>query len=70
VKGTDSQPYVGNPRTGSIHNYGLTVDLSLEDGKGYELDMGTPFDYFAPLAQHLNGSRSTLPKFPSGMCPV
>lgn len=51
VKGTDRQPYVANPRTGSIHNYGLAVDLSLEDGQGHEIDMGTPFDDFTPLAQ-------------------
>src|SRR5215471_65510 len=44
VKGTPRQPYVANPRTGSIHNYGLAVDLSLEDEKGHEVDMGTKFD--------------------------
>jgi len=50
VKGTDRQPHVTNPRTGSIHNYGA-VDLSLEDGQGHEIDMGTPFDHFTPLTQ-------------------
>ena len=51
VKGTPSQQYVANPRTGSIHNYGLAVDLSLEDEHGHEVDMGTAFDDFTPLAQ-------------------
>jgi D-alanyl-D-alanine dipeptidase len=51
VKGTSRQPYVANPRTGSIHNYGLAVDLSLEDEHGHEVDMGTKFDDFTPLAQ-------------------
>ena len=51
VKGTPRQPYVANPRTGSIHNYGLAIDLSLEDEKGQEVDMGTKFDDFTPLAQ-------------------
>jgi len=51
VKGTDRQPYVANPRTGSIHNYGLAVDLSLQDEQGREIDMGTPFDDFTSLAQ-------------------
>jgi D-alanyl-D-alanine dipeptidase len=51
VKGTSRQPYVANPRTGSIHNYGLAVDLSLEDEHGKEVDMGTRFDDFTPLAQ-------------------
>lgn len=51
VEGTSRQPYVANPRSGSIHNYGLAVDLSLEDEQGREVDMGTKFDDFTPLAQ-------------------
>lgn len=51
VKGTEQQKYVANPRGGSIHNYGFAVDLSIADDSGRELDMGTPFDDFTPLAQ-------------------
>jgi D-alanyl-D-alanine dipeptidase len=51
VKGTARQPYVANPRSGSIHNYGLAVDLSLEDANDHEIDMGTKFDDFTSLAQ-------------------
>ncbi len=51
VKGTDQQKYVANPQGGSIHNYGFAVDLSILDEAGHELDMGTPFDDFTPLAQ-------------------
>ena len=51
VKDTERQPYVANPRSGSIHNFGLAVDLSLEDDRGREVDMGTGFDDFTPLAQ-------------------
>jgi D-alanyl-D-alanine dipeptidase len=51
VEGTSRQPYVANPRGGSIHNYGLAVDLSLEDQHGHEVDMGTQFDDFTTLAQ-------------------
>ena len=51
VKGTAMQPYVANPATGSIHNYGAAVDLTIVDEKGNELDMGTPFDFFDALAQ-------------------
>jgi zinc D-Ala-D-Ala dipeptidase len=51
VKGTAQQPYVADPRNGSIHNYGLAVDLSLEDQNGRELDMGTGFDDFSPKGQ-------------------
>jgi D-alanyl-D-alanine dipeptidase len=51
VKGTDQQKYVANPQTGSIHNYGFAVDLSIVDESGKELDMGTAFDDFTALAQ-------------------
>lgn len=51
VKGTDEETYVANPDGGSIHNYGLAVDLSLQDQNGKELDMGTWFDDFSPLSQ-------------------
>ena len=64
VKCTDRQPYVANPRTASIHNYGLAIDLSLEDAQGHEIDMGTPFDDFTLLAQpareHENLEAGTL----------
>lgn len=51
VKGTDKQNYVADPQKGSVHNYGFAVDLSMQDEKGTEVDMGTPFDSFEPLAQ-------------------
>jgi D-alanyl-D-alanine dipeptidase len=51
VKGTDQQKYVANPQSGSIHNYGFAVDLSIVDETGRELDMGTAFDDFTALAQ-------------------
>lgn len=52
VKGTKQQSYVANPhsKTGSIHNYGCAIDLSLATKDGKELDMGTAFDHFGPLA--------------------
>ncbi len=51
VKGTDQQKYVANPQSGSIHNYGFAVDLSVVDESAKELDMGTSFDDFTALAQ-------------------
>ncbi|MCB0480643.1 MAG: D-alanyl-D-alanine dipeptidase [Flavobacteriales bacterium] len=50
--------YVASPYTGSRHNRGAAVDLTLFDLKtGVELDMGTPFDEFteqsSPLLQDL-----------------
>jgi D-alanyl-D-alanine dipeptidase len=51
VKGTDQQQYVASPKAGSMHNYGASVDLTLATVEGEPLDMGTPFDFFGPLAQ-------------------
>lgn len=39
--------YVADPKRGSLHNYGVAVDLTLADAKsGAPLDLGTPYDYF------------------------
>lgn len=51
VKGTPQQKYVLDPAIGSVHNYGFAVDLSLEDENGDEVDMGTKYDFFGPLAE-------------------
>ena len=45
--------YVANPHTtGSIHNRGGAVDITLVDKSGNELDMGTAFDFFGLEAHH------------------
>ncbi|MCY1273764.1 D-alanyl-D-alanine dipeptidase [compost metagenome] len=36
----------------SGHSRGSTVDLTLVDGSGRELDMGSPFDFFGPISHH------------------
>jgi D-alanyl-D-alanine dipeptidase len=47
VKGTAWDYYVANPANGGgMHNFGAAVDLSLIDGTGQALPMGTPYDYF------------------------
>mgnify|MGYP001572269567 CR=1 FL=1 len=51
VKGTPDQDYVADPALGSIHAYGMAVDLSVLDTTGAPLDMGTPFDGFSPLSE-------------------
>ncbi len=51
VRDTPMQPYVANPHSGSIHNYGAAVDLTLALADGTRLDMGTPIDHFGILAQ-------------------
>ena len=43
--------YVSNPyTTGSLHNYGMAIDLNIIDENGKQLNMGTNFDYFGALA--------------------
>jgi len=51
VRGTAQEPYVAEPRRGSIHNYGMAVDLTIVDGQGRELDMGSYFDDFSEQAE-------------------
>lgn len=58
VKGTDQQNYVAPPGgSGSMHNYGAAVDLGLYHVDTGLVDMGTPFDFFGPLAQPRYESR-------------
>ena len=45
--------YVANPYTsGSIHNRGGAVDITLVDRENRELNMGTGFDHFGEEAHH------------------
>jgi zinc D-Ala-D-Ala dipeptidase len=45
--------YVSNPKNGSGHNRGTTVDLTIIELKtNKELDMGTGFDNFSDTAHH------------------
>lgn len=44
LEGTGLQMYLANPTRGSIHSFGMAVDITLIDAQGVELDMGTPFD--------------------------
>lgn len=39
--------YVAHPKKGSLHNYGVALDLTLADAQtGRMLDMGTGYDFF------------------------
>ena len=49
---TPDPEFLADPRHGSPHSRGVAVDLSLSDGNGELLDMGTPFDAFTPLSHH------------------
>ena len=44
LQGTALLGYLANPVRGSIHSFGMAVDITLIDAAGIELDMGTPFD--------------------------
>lgn len=44
--------FVADPRKGSPHSRGVAIDLTLIDGAGQELDMGTPFDDFTERSHH------------------
>lgn len=55
VAHTSKQIYVSNPaHGGGLHNYGMAVDISIVDGKGHPLDMGTPVDYMGKKAHVRN----------------
>jgi len=54
VKGTSLQRYVANPDRGSVHNYGLALDIGLMDEKGQMVDMGTSFDEFSLASEPRN----------------
>lgn len=49
---TPDPEFLADPRRGSPHSRGAAVDLTLMDGSGRDLDMGTAFDAFTPLSHH------------------
>ena len=44
LEGTPLTRYLADPVRGSIHSFGMAVDITLVDATGRELDMGTQFD--------------------------
>lgn len=44
LDGTGLRMYLANPERGSIHSFGMALDLTILDPEGRELDMGTGFD--------------------------
>ncbi|MGZ8301312.1 MAG: M15 family metallopeptidase [Telluria sp.] len=44
LDGTDLRMYLANPERGSIHSFGMALDITILDHEGRELDMGTGFD--------------------------
>jgi zinc D-Ala-D-Ala dipeptidase len=67
LEGTGLRAYLADPARGSIHSFGMAVDVTLLDPQGRELDMGTRFDDLTErshpaLEQHMleRGELSTL----------
>ena len=50
LEGTGLQMYFADPARGSIHSFGMAVDITLAGADGRELDMGTPFDDLTELS--------------------
>ncbi len=44
LEGTSLRAYIADPARGSIHSFGMAVDVTVLDEAGKELDMGTAFD--------------------------
>lgn len=65
VAGSDMQPYFADPVRGSIHSFGMALDVTLLDPQGAEADMGSGFDEMtlashpALHAEHLASGRLT-----------
>ena len=51
LQGTPLTMYLAHPERGSIHSFGMAVDLTLLDPQGREVDMGSGFDEMT-LASH------------------
>lgn len=44
LEGTPQALYLAHPQRGSIHSFGMAVDVTMLDEEGQELDMGSGFD--------------------------
>ena len=44
LEGSNLQMYLASPERGSIHSFGMALDITILDERGRELDMGTGFD--------------------------
>jgi D-alanyl-D-alanine dipeptidase len=50
LDGTDLRMYLANPERGSIHSFGMALDITIVDEDGTEFDMGTGFDDLTELS--------------------
>ena len=74
VEGTPMEHYFAHPVRGSIHSFGMAVDVTLLDPQGREADMGSGFDEMtlashpALHAQHLQSGVLTLAQVAEREC--
>lgn len=50
LQGTPLLGYIAEPIRGSIHSFGMALDVTVVDENGIELDMGTAFDDLSELS--------------------
>lgn len=50
VRNTPYSHFVSSPYPGGMHNFGMAIDLTLQNQEGEVLDMGTDFDSFESAA--------------------
>lgn len=50
LDGTGLRQYVADPARGSIHSFGMALDVTILDADGNELDMGSAFDEMDELS--------------------
>jgi D-alanyl-D-alanine dipeptidase len=50
LEGTDLRQYVADPARGSIHSFGMALDVTVLDPDGRELDMGSGYDEMTELS--------------------
>jgi D-alanyl-D-alanine dipeptidase len=50
LDGTGLRPYIADPAIGSIHSFGMALDVTLLGPDGRELDMGSGFDEMTELS--------------------
>src|SRR5262249_30547979 len=64
LDGSGMREYVADPALGSIHSFGMALDVTLLDPEGRELDMGSGFDEMTeashPRLEALHMARGTL----------
>lgn len=62
VQGTPYLKFVSDPKRGSLHSFGMAVDVSLQDPDGKLLDMGTDFDSFSTKASAKRANEERMVK--------